>query len=275
LVFIIGWVADNFFPQVQRGAELEDKILIDEGERRGHEIIRMGKLTKDVDLYIVANCVDTFNIGDLLGYLSQKPYINIEHDLRAPQYPFYKMFAGDALINVYHSPLQRQLIERFAGKFNHFLHAMCLPDMFKDLGLRRRPKCEVLFVGDYSWEKGYRELVEWVEQQPKCIRIWHYGGGFEETHSKMVEKGYVDQKTMVQIYNQFKTLVFLPHYPQACSRVIAEAFLCKVPYIITNLKDGFSSYNWKPSDYDMVRKRLVNGHKLWWDKIEEVIKNEG
>lgn len=265
----VGFIADNFFPYVQRGAEIEDKIIIEEGERRGHKIIRMGKILTDVDLYIVANCVDTFNIGELLGYLSQKPYINIEHDLRAPQYPFYKMFATEALINVYHSPLQRQLIERFAGKFNHFLHAMCMPDMFKDLELKRKPKNQILFVGDYSWEKGYKELVEWVED--KSVKIWHYGGGFQKKHPKMKEMGYTDQKTMAQIYNQFKTLIFHPHYPQACSRVIAEAYLCKVPNIITNQKDGFTSYGWEWKDYDEVRKRLVNGHKIWWNKIEEVI----
>jgi len=53
--------------------------------------------------------------------------------------------------------------------------------------------------------------------------------------------------------------------------VVAEAYLCKVPKVFTNGKDGFSSYKWKMSDYDVVRERLINGHKLWWDKVEELI----
>lgn len=266
----IGFVADNFFPHVQRGAEIEDKILIGEGERRGHEIIKMGELHNNVDLYIVANCVDTFNIGYLLAYLSQKQYINIEHDLRAPQFTWYKMFASEALINVYHSPLQQQYITKFAGEFKHFLHPMCLPPEFKDLKLKRKPKNQALFVGDYSQEKGYRELVEWLKQNPKYT-LWHYGGGFDMKHPKMKEMGIQRPEEMVRIYNSFQTLVFLPHYPQACSRVMAEAFLCKVPNIITNGKDGFSSYGFKMENYEKVRELLVNGHERWWDKIEELI----
>lgn len=268
----IAWIADNFYPDVQRGAEIEDNILIEEGIRRGHEIVKMGwnfsKLHTKVDLFIVANFIDTYNYGELLGYLSQRPYVNVEHDLRAPQYAFYKMFATDAIINVYHSPLQRQLIERFAGTFNHFLHPMCLPDTFTNKGLKRKPPTDVLFVGDYSWEKGYKELVEWLEENPDYT-IYHYGGGFPKTHERMVEVGYVGQEAMPAVYNQFSTLIFLPHYPQACSRVIAEAYLCKVPNVITNGNDGFTSYGWTLDQYDEVREQLINGHKNFWNKLEK------
>jgi len=268
---IIGWIADNFFPYVQRGAELDDKILIEEGERRGYEIVKMGKLSRKVDIYIVANCVDTFNIGELLAYLSGKPYINIEHDLRGPQFAWYKMFASEALINVYHSPLQRQLIERFAGKFKHFLYPMSLPSTFKDLKLKRKPKNQVLYVGDYSWEKGYKELVEWLKDNPKCI-IWHYGGGFDMKHPRMKEMGIQRLEEMVKIYNSFNSLIFLPHYPQACSRVMAEAYLCKIPNIISNGKDGFTSYKiFKMKHYFYIRNLLINGHRTFWNRLEDLI----
>lgn len=274
----IGFIADNFFPSVQRGAELEDKILIEEAERRGHNITRISKLTKQVnqqtDLYVLANFVDTFNIGELLGYLSRKPYIHIEHDLRAPHCPWYYMVAQDALINVYHSPLQEQLIKQLSGEYKHFLHPMCIPDSFRDLGLPRQPETEVLYVGDYSWEKGYKEMVEWLEQPENTDKkIHHYGLGFPMKHERMVEHGSLPQEKMPELYNRYYSLIFLPHYPQACSRILAEAYLCKVPNIITNDKDGFSSYGWTMDDYDSVRFKLTNGHKLFWNKIEEVIEN--
>jgi len=180
------------------------------------------------------------------------------------------MLAKGALINIYHSPFQQEYIEHFAGKFKCFLHPMCLPVKFRDLGLERKPKTQVLFVGDYSKEKGYRNMVEWLKRHRRC-KIYHYGGGFPKKHHRMVEMGMVSQSKLVEVYNTFSTLIFLPKYPQACSRIIAEAYLCKVPHIHGNGKDGFTSYGWTYNDYDVVRERLVNGHKILWDKIEETL----
>jgi hypothetical protein len=89
----------------------------------------------------------------------------------------------------------------------------------------------------------------------------------------MQEMGSVKQEDMPKIYNKFQTLIFLPRYPQACCRIITEAFLCKIPNIITNDKNGFTSYGWTMNDYDQARERLTNGHKIFWDKIEEEFQN--
>lgn len=268
----IGWVADNFYPDIKRGAEIEDYILIQEGLRREYEIVKMGKLSKNVDGFIVANFLDNINIGELFAYLSRKPYIKIEHDLRGPMIPFYKMLASEALLVVYHSPIQQRLIEQHGVVYKCFLHPMCIPAEFKDLGLERKPETEVLYVGDYAKEKGYQEMVEWLEQHPDYT-IWHYGSGFPKHHPRMKEMEFIEQEDMPKIYNQFQTLIFLPAFQQACSRVIAEAYLCKVPHVITNGKDGFTSYGWTMNDYDGVRERLINGHRLLWDKIEEEFSN--
>lgn len=267
----IGWLADNFYPDIKRGAELEDYFLIQEGLRRGHEIVRSRKPIKNVDLYIVANFVDLFNIGELLAYLTLHPYVNIEHDLRAPRtLPSYSMFAKGALINVYHSPYQREFIEQYSGKFNHFLHPMCIPDKFKDFGWERLPENEVLYIGDYNVEKGYQNLLTFLDDNYEC-RIWHFGEGFEKKHQRMIEMGHFPHKRMPDVYNTFSTMLFLPEVPQACSRVMAEAYLCKVPSVITNGKDGFSSYGWTMEDYDEVRKRLITGHETFWNKVEELL----
>lgn len=184
----LGWIADNFYPDVKRGAEIEDYLLIQEGLRRGHEIIKMGKLSKDVDVFIVANFLDNINIGELFAYLSRKPYIKIEHDLRGPMIPFYKMLASEALLVVYHSPIQQRLIEQYGVVYKCFLHPMCSPAEFKDLGLKRKPETEVLYVGDYAKEKGYQEMVEWLEQRPDYT-IWHYGCYDEQTEI-LTDKGW-------------------------------------------------------------------------------------
>jgi len=267
----IGWVADHFYPHVKRGAELHTRILIEEGKRRGYDIVECeGKIVKDVDLYIVGTCVDNFNAGELLAYLSRKPYVNMEHDLRAPHMAWYKMFASQALINVFRSPLHVQIINRISGNYKHFLHPNCIPEQFKDLGLKRKPKNQVLYAGDYSWEKGYRGLLDWIESHPKAT-LWHYGAGFPKKHSRMKEMGQTSYEEMPKIYNQFQSMIFLPNYPQACCRIMCEAFLCKVQNIITNDKSGFMSYNFKMKDYEKVRELLVNGHKKWWNKVKEFI----
>lgn len=273
--FRLGWIADNFFGEVKRGAEIEDKILIEEAERRGHEVIRISagqlKMVSHTNLLIVANCLDKFNIGELLSYISMRPYVRVEHDLRAPQFPWYPSLAGDAIINVYHSPFQEQMITKASGEYPHFLHSMCLPEEFQDMHKPRYPLDNVLYVGDYSKEKGFRNLEAWLLQHPDC-KIYHYGGGFEKTHPQMVEMGEARQSEMPYIYNSYSSVIFLPLYPQACSRIIAEAYLCKVPNIITNELDGFTSYGYKPEDYDHVRDILINGHKHFWDRIEEELK---
>lgn len=268
----IGWIADNFYPIVERGAEIEDKMLIEEGERRGHEIVKMGhkmgNLSKDVEMFIVANRVDKFNIGELLSYLSRIPYVNLEHDLRSPHFAWYKTFAQEAILNVFHSPLHAKLIEELIGKIPYFLHPMCISPNFKDLGFKRLPEQEVLYVGDYAKEKGYKNMETWLNNHPDC-KIWHVGGGFEKNHPRMVELGIKPQEKLPEIYNTFSSLIFLPAYTQACSRIIAEAYLCKIPHIIHNGQDGFTSYNFGPNDYDRVREMLVKGAERFWKTVEE------
>jgi len=268
----IGWLADNFYPNVQRGAELEDYYLMQEAERRGHTIERisiLNKSSKDIDLYVIANFVDTFNIGEIFAYLTRVPYVHIEHDLRAPQMPYYKYLCKGSVMNVYHSPYQERFIFKFAGEnFKHFLHPMCLPAEFKDLGYQRFAEEQVLYVGDYSWEKGYKEMAEWLDAKPEQT-IWHYGGGFPKVHPRMKEMGSQSIHLMPQIYNTFQSLIFLPKYPQACSRVIAEAYLCKVKNVITNGLDGFTSWDFTVENYDKNREFLINGTTRFWNIIEE------
>ena len=268
----ITWVADNFYPSVQRGAELEDYYLICEAQRRGHEVERVGNIktaSKDMDLIVLANFVDTFNIGELTAYLSKAHYVHIEHDLRAPQFPYYKYIANDAIFNVYHSPYQEEYIKKFAGEFKHIMHPMCLPEDFKNMGLQRFSESEVLFVGDYSWEKGYKEMAEWLDLQFEKT-IWHYGGGFPNVHPKMKEMGWNSAEQMPRVYNTFSSMIFLPKYPQACSRTMAEAYLCGITNIIGNGKDGFSSWEFDKERYDVVRDILVNSKRRFWDIVEKL-----
>lgn len=267
----IGFIADHFYPEVKRGAEIEDDWLIKQAIYRGHEIVKMGKLRKDVDLFIVANRVDNFNIGELLAYLSRKPYVNLEHDLRSPNLPYYRMFATESILNVFHSPLHAEIIQKLVGPLNHFLHPMVLTPDYRDLGWERLPENEVLYVGDYGKEKGYRNLIEWLDQHPDC-KIWHFGGGFNKEHPRMIEIGPLSQRHMPYVYNTFTSLIFLPQYPQACSRCIAEAYLCKVPNIIHNGKDGFTSYNFGPDDYNYARRLLVDAGVKFWDMVEQKLK---
>lgn len=264
----IGWVADNFYPDIKRGAEIEDYNLIAEGIRRGHTIVKMGKLSTDVDLFIVANRVDKINIGELLAYLSRRPYVNLEHDLRSPlYYIWYKTFASNAILNVFHSPLHAKLIQERIGEIKHFLHPMTLTPDYKDLGWKRLPDKEVLYVGDYAKEKGYRNMKEWLARNPDS-KIWHIGAGFEESHPRMVELGSISQRLMPYVYNTFNSLIFLPQVVQACSRIIAEAYMCKIKNIIHNGKDGFSSYNLGPDDYEHARGLLTDGGKRFWEVVE-------
>lgn len=269
----IGWIADNFYPDIKRGAEVHDKLLIDEGEKRGHTITKMGfgreKLGKNVDMFIVSNFVDKFSIGEIFSCLAGKRYISLLHDLRAPQFGWYKAFASQALINVYLSPMQRQVIEDLNGKFEHkiYMHPTALPEIYKDYGWKRLPENEMLYAGDYCVEKGYQTLVDYVSGLEDC-RIWHFGGGFDKRHPKMMEMGFISQERMPSIYNTFSSLIFLPQYYQVCSRVVGEAFLCKIPNIITNGKDGFTSWDFKMEDYNKVRELLIHGHEKFWDMVE-------
>lgn len=273
----IGWIADNFYPIIKRGAEIHDKLLIDEGIKRGHVIVKMGdqmeRLSKNVDLFIVSNFVDKFSVGEIFAVLANKPYINLLHDIRAPQFGWYKAFATEALVNVYLSPLQLEFIEHVNGKFDHkiYVHPTAMSPVFKDYGWKRLPPNEILYVGDYAKEKGYQMLVDWINAEEDS-RIWHVGGGFDKHHPKMVEMGLISQERMPSIYNTFSSLIFLPQYIQVCSRVTAEAFLCKIPNIITNEKDGFMSWNFNMKDYDKAREILIHGHEKFWDMVEKECK---
>lgn len=274
----VGWVADYFIEECGGGAEIEDDNVIKEGLKRGHKIIKVrpkDKLSKKVDFYVFAN-IDKFNIGELLAYGAFIPYVNYEHDLRMPRKSIYPEFAGNAIVNIYHSPLHRDRIFELSGRnYKHFLLPMSLSSKFKDLGLSRKKEPVALFVGVLCKMRGYYNMVEWLEEHPLWQIDW-YGGStlspLVQVHPRINEMGYIEHDKIVYLYNQYRNLIFLPVEIQACSRVVAESFICKVPNIISNGKDGFTSYGWTQDNYDEVKNILLNGAKIWWDVVEKEVK---
>jgi len=80
--------------------------------------------------------------------------------------------------------------------------------------------------------------------------------------------GFILYEQMPKLYNIFSSLIFLPQYPEACNRTMGEAYLCKVPNVITNDLNGFGSYGWTLENYDEVRIKLISAGSIWWDEIE-------
>ena len=270
----IAFLADYFTPEMVGGAELEDEYVLAEGIKRGHEIIQITpnmQIPREVDLYFLSN-ICNFNIGKVLAYISNTPYINSEHDLRLPRRPIYKKFAGEALVNIFRSPIHRDRIQELSGcKFRHFLHPLCLSPKFRDLRLKRKSN-PVLYVGWVCRTKGYLNLERWLNEN-RDMKIDVYGKG-RFSHPRIHERGWVSQNKLIKIYNTYESLIFLPDEIQACSRVVAEAFMCKVPNLICTEKTGFSSYDWTNKNYDEIRKKIICGAEHIWYMIEEAMKGD-
>ena len=214
------------------------------------------------DKFIIANC-RTVSPSQLGRSLEGKRYVKIHFD-----YGFvHPLVAQNANLLVYMSPKQRDDMLS-AGRNVHVMPSLVDPDMFypaDELGQGH------LWVGNYSRQKGIRNLWEWAEKNKTHVDL--YGQGTPRVYLEQSEychiKAPVLYNQMSDLYRKYRTLVHLPKGPEAGSRVTIEATLSGLG-VITNEYEGNCSYD-QPYCADTWRERLRRAPAALWREVSNTL----
>ena len=208
---------------------------------------------------IVANTRSIPN-SQLKYLLRGKKYIKIHFDYRRVS----PKVIQDAKLLVYMSPKQKR--DMLGSGPAHVMPSLVDSDMFSP---GNGDGC--LWVGNYSRQKGIRNLWEWAETNQVHIDCYGYGTPrvYLEQSDYCHVKVPVSYDEMPNLYRKYATLVHLPKGNEAGSRICIEAILSGLK-IITNDLEGDLSFS-NPYSEKAWRDRLKKAPREFWQKTLQAL----
>lgn len=297
----LAWVND-LDPMVEvGGAQLNDRAMILEGLRRGHDIriVLPGKNPHDmadVDLAIISRCVGMGVSGYDELTTAEVPFMFFHHDY-APQlcrwalfYPMeercktlcylrdrWRPVLERAAKHIWLSPLHR-----WAWLFAYpnlkqrpfaLVPSAVDPTLFPSRGRypATGPPGGVIAVESGALFKGWENVKAWAEAHPDTD-ITLVGGAPESAPPPNVKHvGYVPNQLLGELYRAHDTFLHLPGTPMPFERTIAEAYLsgCR---IIANRNVGALSYSWARPGRARWAYELGRAPLRFWKAVEGAAK---
>jgi len=277
------WIDDYNPMEGGGGSALNDRLLIAEGIRRGHEIIVVtpgSGVFHDYDVVTVHN-VYSFDKKVLEKLTEGKPVIFHSHDYNFCRWRLYFPMK-DRCRNCKHAKWWRKFLSKCRCVFLSPLHkaawefvfgelnADTVPsaidvNLFKDMKVGRE-KDSYLAVNPYTF-KGADNLVEFQRKHPGKY-YWLGTTDVREKFRHWVYLGVKKYEELPYVYSRYEYLLHLPSSPSPFDRVVAEAYLCGMK-VITNDLCGFVSWGWKSRDE--VRREISRAPDAFWKIVEEVV----
>ncbi|RYY35713.1 MAG: glycosyltransferase [Sphingobacteriaceae bacterium] len=148
----------------------------------------------------------------------------------------------------------------------------------KRLGLPVDAKI-VIFVGQFIYRKGYDRVLAALELLPERVESIFIGKGeFESTSDKILYKGTVQNKLLVDYYNAADLFV-LPTLSEGSCNAIAEAIACGLPILssdVTEIKEQVfedSSHLVDPLSPEAIAKGIEHMYANFDNYKELALKN--
>ena len=205
-----------------------------------------------LDNFIVASTRSISN-SQLEYLLKDKKYVKVFLDYRRVP----PKVIQDARLLVYMSPKQKR--DMLGSGPAHVMPSLVDSDMFSP---GNGDGC--LWVGNYSRQKGIRNLWEWAETNQVHIDCYGYGTPrvYLEQSDYCHVKVPVSYDEMPNLYRKYATLVHLPSGSEAGSRVFIEAVLSGLK-VLTNENEGDKSFE-NAYDIKKWRARLLTAPARFW-----------
>lgn len=275
------------------GAQLNDRAMIVEGLRRGHDlqIIVPGENEAEFgtpDLAIISNdtALHTGFFDKLIA--SSVPYAFFVHDYvhlcrHRLYYPMeercktlcflrdrWRPYLEGSKLIVWLSPLHRWAWTWAYPTLKQHPYALIPsaidPKAFFDLGNER---LGVIAVNSDATFKGWPLVRQWALDHP-AVPITLVGGSRSDMPKNMTALGAVPYHQMNELYNQHQYFLHLPDRIMPFDRSCAEAYLagCQV---IGNRNVGALSWPWFKKGREEVRRQLALAPKHFWKAMEGVL----
>lgn len=285
-----------------RGAELTIKELMAFGEAKGYAVqldyLKQFEDTKtrilQADLVIVNSTSRCKFEMDLLHYLVLEPinYIKVEYDynfcirrnilctvdrsIKSCCHPdkfhlYRKLFQG-AKMNVFQSPKHYNAHKEFYGKAIQ-KHLIMPPTVdVKNLDPKtERLEDNIPFFGDLNYLKGGDDLVAYAKANPK-IKFTVYGSNLlrRELPENISFLEPVNNKEVLQILGQTKTIFCKPVWPEPSGRLAAEAFLSGCE-LIANDRIGTFSFDFYPDNPKEAIREIEQAPEKFWEAVANAV----
>ena len=294
----IGWLSDYSTDNFQGGASLTNEQLINEGKKRGHEIIFQEYKTfnqedlKDTDLIVLTN-INLFQKKDIEWVINNKPFVKYEHDycfcrfrnvrcgelckIKCRPVEIFQSMFGRSKLNIFMSKLQLDIYKKF---FNNimFRDAKVIPppiqtDRFFPDDNVREPKT-ALYLGLISEHKGIFEIISKAKQlKQKGFKVDFAGRIVHEKIKQMIEEefNYIGEIPHDQVPNLMRRYNFFLIAPKmretfGITKLEAELSGCEI-IRINDVPLGIESYN---KNIQEIKALCDNAHNVWWEEIEKI-----
>jgi len=293
----IMWLQDLNIFEYSGGAQETDKMMFNEGIKRGHEIKlitpRNFKLLEEpYDILIISNCIsfprETFQ------YVIGRKYVLFHHDYWFCKFrgffpmlpkckncmnkPFWSSIINNAELNIFLSPLHYKM-HLYVFPELEKLETLITPSPINvnQFNIRKnitRNKDTVLYVGALTKYKGTDNILNYAKQHPE-LKFTFIGPYSDEFTELIIREGHsyykqIPHNKLPEIYNSFEYVIHLPNNPLPFERSpIAEGFLCGCK-IIANKNVGCLSYKWF-RHRETARNNIAKSPQNFWNKIEKII----
>ena len=297
----VAWVADfNPFAGEGSGAELSEKVVIEEGIKKGFDISlclpntpAMNEVHK-ADLAIIGNasrfpqqylakisetteyCVFLHDMFPICSYRAFFPDLK-KCKTTCPNLDFTKKLLLNSSLNIFLSPLHYRVWCRVIPELKNIEHYLHVPTVkIKPIdGVQRIPN-SVVGINVLWTFKGVENVLAYATEHPE-LTFTFYGGTdnpkiLNTLPKNCVAMGRIPQEEMPGIYSQAQSFIHLPSYVMAAERTVIEAKLCKVPSLILNKLVGVVSYpQFKKLDYGDFVKWVGNSANRFWKAVEKEV----
>jgi len=180
--------------------------------------------------------------------------------------PLVKKIYHKSLLNVFVSPLHKQVLSNMLGlenTKNFILRPLIDTKKFTNMGLDR--DIDYLFVGIAGEAKGLENLRQMFAGNDKKLTIIGRRDGNEDLGFAEY-LGYKPYDELPTYFNRAKNFVYLPRWPEPQGRVVVEAALCGCN-LITNENIGALSFGFEISDPN----NFMNVEAEFWDHLESLV----
>lgn len=252
------WISDFSIKHNAGGAQRSDALLIAKGAELGHDILHFtlesnpSLLDQHYDHIICANIEGlSQRLPYLIDFLHGHPnYSRLEHDMNRylSQHNRHKLFLGcknTFFLTDYHY----QLFKQRYGDF--FVNVRIVSDpidtsVFFDRNQPREDK--TLYVGFMHEFKGTFDFFDYVFSNPNEKFVVAAWGSPLFTHLATTTPnveflGTVPYEKMPELYNKYKTFMYIPRIEEPFCRSVGEAFLCGQELLVNQKIGCCHEYN--------------------------------
>lgn len=294
----ISWICDiNPLSNANSGAELSEKMVINEGIRQGHDINiftpQSGLNGSAATDFVIIGNASLFKREDLIKLAEIRPTIFYIHDFfplckyrlyypdlekcktTCPNLDFTKEFMLSTVMNIFLSPLHKGLWESAIPELaDHpsYLHPSPIDtSTFRLYNNIKRLEGTVVGVNSLLGFKGKENILAYVNDH-SSTSFTFFGGKDPDVKlpPNATYLGPVPNYEMPGIFAQAESYIHLPSTCDPFCRTAVEAKLCGAK-VITNKLVGATSYPEFRLPYDEFVDWISNSPKNFWTEVSRYV----